>query len=284
MSSLDPSFEQVPIHAMTLKIGVSSFPHAFGRIEFARSELRRIGLESMFMQVSDPDEAILHGEVDVAMHPLPELPMAPHEGLVIAALSARKNPADLLVLRPEALDNRLDFGLKTGALVSCNTPWQMAQLRDFRPDLAVSAPGGGAAALVSGLKAGACEAIILAAADMVAENLDLSGLTLVELNPREFVPAPGQGVLAWLAHRDNLPVRRLLKQVHHPEVSACTNVERRALQLLGDVSLLGAFAERDAAGNFHAFVACEKGGSIRRARLSQNTNFELAERVVTGLK
>jgi len=267
-----------------IKIGIQNFPMARRQAEFAREELDRIGVESTLVFLDDPEGGILRGEVDIAVQPLCKIPPDRPGELVIAALSARENPADLLVMRPDVQDNRLDFGLKTDAVVFCNTPWQVAQLRDFRPDLAVSAPDGGVAALVSGLKAGACEAIILAVADVVAEDSDLSGLTLIELNPREFVPASGQGVMAWLAHRDNLSVGRVLKQVHHPDVSACTNVERRALQLLGDMSLLGAFVERDAAGNFHAFVACETGGSIRRARLSQSTNFELAERVVTGLK
>lgn len=266
-----------------IKIGTRNLLADRRRAEFARTELDRIGEESTLVFLDDPDGGILRGDVDIAVQPLCEIPLDRPGELIIAALSTRENPGDLLVMHPDTQDNLLDFGLKTGAVVFCNTAWQAAQLRDFRPDLTVSAPGGGAAALVSGLKAGICEAIVLVATDVVAEDSDLSGLLLVELNPLEFVPAPGQGVLAWLAHRDNLPVRRLLKQVHHPEVSACTNVERRVLQLLGDVSL-GTFVERDATGNFHAFVACETGGSIRRARLSQSTNFELAERVVTGLK
>ncbi|MBL7798647.1 MAG: hypothetical protein JNJ90_19275 [Saprospiraceae bacterium] len=265
-----------------IKIGIQDFPATRRLAEFARQELICIGVESTVVFLDDLEGGILRGDIDAALQPLGTIPLERPGEVVIAALSARENPADLLVMHPETQDNRLDFGLKQGAVVCCATAWQAAQLRDFRPDLAVSVPGGGVGALVSGLKAGICEAIVFAAADMVAEELDLSGLLLVELNPREFLPTPGQGVVAWLAHRDNLPVRRLLKQVHHPDVSACTNVERRVLQLLRG-ALLGAFVERDAAGNFHAFVAGETGGSIRRARLSQSTNFELAERVVAGL-
>lgn len=269
-----------------IKIGIQDFPEARRQAEIARQELTRIGVESTVVFLDDLEGGILRGDIDAALQPLGTIPLERPGELVIAALSARENSGDLLVMHLEAQDNRLDFGLKKGAVVCCATAWQAAQLRDFRPDLAVSVSEDGGAAMLSGLQAGACAAIIPATADMVPEDLEQSGLVVVELNPREFVPAPGQGVLAWLAHRDSLPVRRLLKQIHHPEVSACTNVERRVLQLLGgDVAArTGAFVERDAAGNFHAFVACETGGSICRARLSQSTNFELAERVVAGLE
>lgn len=269
-----------------IKIGIQDFPAACRLAEFARQELTRIGVESMVVFLDNLEGGILRGDIDTALQPLIKIPLDRPGEVVIAALSARENPADLLVMHPEAQDSRLDFGLKPGSVVYCTTAWQAAQLRDFRPDLAVSVSEDGGAAVLSGLQAGACAAIIPAAADGISEDLDRSGLVVVELNPREFVPAPGQGVLAWRAYRDNPPLRRLLKQIHHPEVSACTNVERRVLQLLGgDVAArTGAFVERDAAGNFHAFVACERSRNIHRARLSQSTNFELADRVSKQLR
>jgi len=266
---------------MFIKIGSPSSSQASWRDKFAQLELRRIGVESTLVQVENPAEAILRGDADVAVQPLSELPLTRPEGVVVTAVSSREYPGDVLVMRPEALDNRLDFGLAHSAAVLTTTPWQAAQLRDFRPDLGIAVSGG--TTFLDDLHKAKCVAVVLPAA--VLEGMGVSGLEVVPLNPREFVPAPGQGVVAWLAHHDDLPVRRLLKQVHHPDVSSCTNVERRVLQLLGGdaESLLGAFVERDAAGNFHAFVAYAYPGGIRRTRLSQSTNFELAERVVERL-
>jgi hydroxymethylbilane synthase len=136
------------------------------------------------------------------------------------------------------------------------------------------------------LRKGAYDAVLVSAAAIHHQNLEVSGLEVLELNPREFVPRPAQGVLAWQTHRDDLPARRILKPLHHPDVTACTNVERRVLQLLGDAGQpsLGVFVERDATGNFHAFAAGEIAGAFRRVRLSQSTNFELAERLVERLR
>jgi hydroxymethylbilane synthase len=108
----------------------------------------------------------------------------------------------------------------------------------------------------------------------------------MELNPREFVPAPAQGVLAWQTHRDDLPTRRILKQLHHPEISAVTNIERRVLQLMdGGCQLpLGVHATRDDAGNYHVFAACEIAGELRQAQISQSTSFGLAEKIVEQLQ
>ncbi|MBK9336756.1 MAG: hypothetical protein IPM98_09240 [Lewinellaceae bacterium] len=185
---------------------------------------------------------------------------------------------------PEAVDKRQDFGLKPGATVGA-TAWRNAQMRDFRPDVVLQNLNEDILACIENLQDGAYDAVLLSAADINQRNLDLSGLEVSELNPREFVPRPAQGVLAWQTHRDDLSTRRILKQLHHPNVSACTNVERRVLHLLGGDAhlLLGVLVECDAGGVFHAFAACAREGRLRRTRLSQSTRIELAEQVVKSL-
>jgi porphobilinogen deaminase len=100
------------------------------------------------------------------------------------------------------------------------------------------------------------------------------------------VPAPGQGVVAWVCNRDDLKSRQLLKNIHHPEVSACTNVERRVLQHVEtelQSDFLGVYCEQDASGNYHVFAVCEAGGQLKRARLSSSTRLGLAEKLVQQL-
>ncbi|MFN0013804.1 MAG: hydroxymethylbilane synthase [Saprospiraceae bacterium] len=270
---------------MTVKIGIQPGLAAAWLAEFACGELRQFSVESTVVQLDDPEAAILRGEVDLAVHPLAELPLARLEGTVIAAVSERKRAADLLVLRLETRDEKRDFGLKNQAAVFSDTVLQAAQLRDYRPDVAVSVPGGGAAALLEQVRNGGCDAAVFAAAYIEPLGLNLAGVEVIELSPQEFVPAPGQGVLAWLAHCDDLPLRRVLQRLHHPEVSACTNVERRVLQLFGGegAASIGVFVERDGVGNFHAFAASERSGQMLRARVSQSTNIELAVRVAGRL-
>ena len=63
------------------------------------------------------EDALLRGEVDVAVHSMKDLPTTPPDGLVIGAVSYREDPADCLLIRREALDTSLDFKLKKNAVV-----------------------------------------------------------------------------------------------------------------------------------------------------------------------
>ena len=274
-----------------LKIGTRDSKLALWQAEYTQAELRRIGVESelVIFKIYDKstgneiEAALQRGEINLTTHAMNDLPTSQAEGLVITAVSQRDNPAELLLLRPEAVGSGQIFKLKTGAIVGASAPQQKAQLLDFRPDIELREPHGEPEYRLQKLRDGACEAIFLAAADAARLALNLDGLEVLELNPREFIPAPAQGVLAWQTHRDDLPTRRILKQIHHPEISALTNVERNVQQLLGDQTPLGVFVERDAAGNLHAFAAGEIGGELRRVRVSQSTSFGLAEKIIARL-
>lgn len=232
------------------------------------------------------EEALLRGEIDLAVHSMKDLPTQQPEGLAITAVSYRDNPADLLIIRPEAVEPGQLFRLKPGAVAGTSAARRKAQLLDFRPDVQLQDIRGNVPTRLEKLRTGAFDAIFLAAAGVSRLDLDLSGLEVLTLHPREFVPAPAQGVLAWQANRDDRDTRLLLKKIHHPEVSACTNVERRVLQLLeGGCQLpLGVYCERDQLGNYHASAACLLDGAMRRAHLSQSTNAGLAEKLVGMLK
>ncbi|MBK7935667.1 MAG: hydroxymethylbilane synthase [Lewinellaceae bacterium] len=293
---------------MALRIGTRGSKLALWQAEFTQSELARIGVESELVIIKtkgdvvqhlsfdklegkgfftkEIEEALLRGEVDLAVHSMKDLPTSQPEGLVISAVSYRDNPSDWLIVRPEAFATGKIFHLKEGAITGTSAARRKAQLLDFRPDIQLKDIRGNVPTRLEKLRSGDFDAIFLAAAGVKRLGMDLHDLKVVELNPREFVPAPAQGVLAWQTNRDDLGTRLLLKQIHHPDISACTNVERRVLQLLdGGCQLpLGVHCERDAAGHFHAFAACEINGAMRRARLSSSTSFGMAEKLVAGLR
>ncbi len=267
-----------------LRIGTRGSKLALWQAEFTQSELARIGVESELVVIKtkgdvvqhlsfdklegkgfftrEIEDALLRGEVDLAVHSMKDLPTLQPEGLVITAVSYRDNPADWLIVRREALAPANIFKLKNGAVVGTSAARRKAQLLDFRPDVQLKDIRGNVPTRLEKLRSGDFDAIFLAAAGVSRLGLDMSDVEVVELNPREFVPAPAQAVLAWQTNRDDTGTRLLLKNIHHPEISACTNVERRVLQLLdGGCQLpLGVHCERDAAGHFHAFAACEIDG------------------------
>jgi hydroxymethylbilane synthase len=84
--------------------------------------------------VSALRDALLAGTVDVVVHSFKDLPSAPADGLVVAAIPERAPAADVLVSRAGTLSE-----LPAGARVGTSSPRRAAALARFRPDLAVVA-------------------------------------------------------------------------------------------------------------------------------------------------
>ncbi|MEO6758680.1 MAG: hydroxymethylbilane synthase [Saprospiraceae bacterium] len=290
-----------------LRIGTRGSKLALWQAEFTQAELARIGVESTLVIIKtkgdlvqhlsfekmegkgfftkEIEDALLRGEIDLAVHSMKDLPTSQPEGLAITAVSYRDNPADLLIAQPEALEMGRIFRLKQGAVVGTSAARRKAQILDFRPDVVIKDIRGNVPTRLDKLRQGQFDAIFLAAAGVNRLRLDLSGLETIELHPREFVPAPAQGVLAWQTNRSDTATRLLLQRIHHRDTSAVTNVERRTLQLMdGGCQLpLGVYCERDATGYFHAFAACEIEGTMRRTQLSSSSNLGIAEQLVAAL-
>lgn len=232
------------------------------------------------------DDALLRGDVDILTADMTELPPFLPDGWKIAAVSRRQDPSESLVVKPEAVrePGRL-FGLAEGALVGCHSLLQAGQLRIFRPDLEliVKSPKEGFGVFHNDHYA----AYVVPTHALDSLSLDPDVYNVIRLHPLEMVPAPAQGVTAWITNAGDLPTRRLLKSIHNPEVSAVTNVERMALRLLapGTYEAFGAYCSRDKIGNFHVhgILFPRDGSGPKQAKLSSSTSFRLAERLVAAL-
>ena len=232
------------------------------------------------------EDALLRGDVDILTADMAELPAFLPDGWKIAALSGRQDPSESLVVKQEEISEpgRL-FGLAEGALVGCPSLLQAGQLRVFRPDLEliVKSPREGFGVIHNDDYA----AYVVPTHVLDSLSLDPDAHKAIRLHPLEMIPAPAQGVTAWIAHTDDLPTRRLLKRVHHPEVSAVTNVERMALRLLapGSYNAFGAYCSRDKIGNLHVhgILFPTDGNGPKQVKLSSSTSFRLAERLVAAL-
>ncbi len=292
----------------SIRIGTRGSKLALWQAHFTQAELARIGVESELVIIKtqgdlvqnlsfekmegkgfftkEIEDALLRGEIDVAVHSMKDLPTSQPEGLAITAVSYRENPADLLIAHSAALEPGQIFRLKTGAVVGTSAARRKAQLLDYRPDVVLKDIRGNVPTRLEKLRQGNFDAIFLAAAGVERLGLDISDLTVITLHPREFVPSPAQGVLAWQTNRQDVETRRLFKQLHHTDIASITNVERRVLQLMdGGCQLpLGVHCERDTLGNFHAFAACEIDGVMRRTHFSSSIAFGMAEQIVAQLR
>lgn len=233
------------------------------------------------------EDALLRGDIDMAVHSMKDLPTTSPDGLVITAVSYRENPADWLIVNKSAMEESQLFKLKKNAIVGTSSARRKAQMLDFRPDIQLKDIRGNVPTRLNKLRNGDFDAILLAAAGLSRLELDLSDFHVVRFSPKEFVPSPAQGVLAFQTAANDKKTRRILKQLHHTEVAAVTNVERKVLNMLdGGCHLpLGVYCEKDNMGNFHIWAAKADAwdGKVKRVRLSQSTKFELAERVLEAL-
>mgnify|MGYP006284422999 FL=1 len=235
------------------------------------------------------EDALLRGEVDLAVHSMKDMPTKHPEGLVLTAVSYRENPADWLVIPKKNVTPGALLKLPQKAVIGTSSARRKAQMLDMRPDIEIKDIRGNVPTRLRKLQEGQFDAILLAAAGLTRLEIDLTqDFEVVQFNPREFVPAPAQGVLCYQTKTDDLETRRTLKALHDAEVAEIIGIERQVLALFdgGCQMPLGVYCEKDGEGNYHVWAAkaAAWNAPVKRAHLSSSTKFELPERVVDALK
>jgi hydroxymethylbilane synthase len=171
------------------------------------------------------DEALLSGEIDLAVHSLKDVPTEPQEWVALAAVTRRRDPSDALVS-----DERYTVeGLPRGAVVATSSVRRRAQLLYHRPDLEVVGIRGNVDTRVRKMREGAADAVVLARAGL--ERLALEAPYTVI--PADMVlPAVGQGALTAATLHDH-PLRGLIREVlNHAPTERAVLAERAMLRAL----------------------------------------------------
>jgi hydroxymethylbilane synthase len=205
--------------------------------DVSRASLASLGGTGVF--VSALRDALLRGEVDVAVHSLKDLPTAPAEGIELAAVPLREDPRDLVVAR-----DRLTLAeLPAGARVGTGSPRRVAQLRALGLGLELVDVRGNVDTRIGKVRSGELDAVVLARAGL-ARLGRLAEATEV-LDPLQMLPAPGQGALAVECRADDELRLAVRDALDHAATRACVAVERAVLAVLeaGCAAPLGALAE-----------------------------------------
>ncbi len=173
--------------------------------------------------VSALREALVAGEVDVAVHSYKDLPTAPDPRLVLAAVPRRADPRDALVAR-----NGLVLGaLPPGAVLGTGSPRRSAQLRALGLGLEVVPIRGNVDSRIRRVVDGELDGVVVAAAGLA--RLGRSGEATELLDPLQMLPAPAQGALALECRIDDLDTEHLLAGVLDDGDSRATVTAERAL-------------------------------------------------------
>ena len=211
--------------------------------DVSRAQLTQIGGTGVF--VSALREALLGGEVDLAVHSLKDLPTGPAAGIVLAAVPPRDDPRDALVAR----DGAKLADLPSGARIGTGSPRRAAQLLGLRGDLRCVPIRGNAGTRLSKVSEGELDAVVLAYAGL-ARIGHVGAITQV-FEPEEMLPAPGQGALAVECREDDLQLAALLQAVTDEASAAAVTAERSLLETLeaGCSAPIGAYAVPAAGGS-----------------------------------
>src|SRR5690242_82787 len=198
--------------------------------------LSQLGGTGVF--VSALRDALLAGEVDVAVHSLKDLPTYPQAGIALAAVPEREDPRDVVVARDGLTLGELPVGSKVGT----GSPRRAAQLAALGLGLDVVGVRGNVDTRIGKVRSGEYDAVVLARAglarigrlDEVTETLD----------PLQVLPAPGQGALG-IECRATDELADALVALDDPRTRAAVEAERAVLATLegGCSAPIGTLAE-----------------------------------------
>jgi hydroxymethylbilane synthase len=150
----------------------------------AETPIEQAGGTGIF--VSALRDALLNGEVDVAVHSLKDLPTAAADGIALAAVPPREDPRDVVVAR-----DGLTLGeLPAGSRVGTGSPRRVAQLLALGLGLDVVGVRGNVDTRIAKVQSGEYDAVLLARAGL-ARIGRLEEVTEV-LDPLQMLPAPGR--------------------------------------------------------------------------------------------
>ena len=211
--------------------------------------------------VKEIEEALLAGDVDLAVHSAKDVPSQLPDGLAIVGVPERADPRDALC-GADSLDE-----LPEGAAVGTASLRRRAALLALRPDLEVRELRGNVDTRLRRLADGDFDAIVLACAGL--ERLGRGGEG-APIDADRVVPAPGQGCLVLEARTADGNVAEAASALTDPNALTCLTAERALVHAL-DASChtpIGVYAvTTEGALRLSAFVGLPDGSQWIRDEL-----------------
>lgn len=228
--------------------------------------------------VSAIEEALRHGEIDLAVHSLKDVPTGERPGLVLAAILPREDPRDAVVAR----DRGGAAALGPGAVVGTSSPRREAFIRALVPGVVTRVIRGNVDTRLRKVREGQYDAVVLALAGL--RRLGIAVADHEILDPVVSPPAPGQGALALQCREDDTATIALAARLDDPATRAAVTAERAVLRELGASCEipLGTWARADD-GELLLDAAVAGDAGIVRARERGTDPEELGRRVAARL-
>ena len=242
--------------------------------------LAQVGGKGLF--VKEIEEAMLRGEIDIAVHSMKDVPTEFPEGLGLVCITEREDPRDALISR-----NVKFADLKQGARIGTSALRRQAQLLKVRPDLEMVIIRGNVETRISKLTTDNLDAVILAAAGL--KRLGFTDSVTEYLDTELSLPAIGQGALGIECRLDNVELRETIAFFNHPETSYAVQAERALLKRCEGGCQVPIAAFGQVSGDqmtLTGFVAAVDGSRSLRESITgpvhecEHLGIELAERLL----
>jgi len=259
-------------HAVELRVITTTGDRVLDR------RLEAVGGKAAFLK--EIEEAMLAGEVDLAVHSLKDVPTALPEGLRLCAVLERADPRDALL----SSSGKGLRDLPAGARIGTTSLRRGAQILAARPDLSVADLRGNVDTRIRRLREGAFAAIVLAMAGLT--RLGRAREVTEVLDPAVLLPAPGQGAIALECRAGDQDLARAAEPLAHQASERAVTAERALLGALGGGCNvpLGAYAQPQGDSLWlRAFVARPDGTRLVRAEGRGADAADLGRRVADDL-
>jgi hydroxymethylbilane synthase len=243
--------------------------------------LSEIGGKGLFTK--EIEEALLAGEIDLAVHSMKDMPTFLPDGLAIACLLPREDPRDVLITTAGSSIATLP----RGAVVGSASLRRAAQIKALRPDLSIVPLRGNVETRIAKVQRGDATATLLALAGL--KRLHKANLATAILSTDEILPAAAQGAIGLETRIDDDRVKALLAPLNDPATAVRVAAERACLAVLEGSCRkpIAAFAELEGdVLRLRALIALPDGSKVHRqdATAAASDARELGERIGRKLK
>jgi len=184
--------------------------------------LADIGSKGLF--TSEIEQALMRGDVDLAVHSAKDLPTDMTPGVQLTATLKREDVRDVIVsrdgLKLDELGQKAVIGTSSlrrqAVMQRYNSTWQLKPVR------------GNVQTRIQKVRDGEYDAVVLAAAGLV--RLNFQDQISEYLDPYLFLPAVGQGAIGIQTKVDAQDINEALRKINDQATFDCVQVERVFLE------------------------------------------------------
>ena len=207
-------------------LGLEAFPIKILKTSGDRlkGHLSAFGGKGLFTK--ELEEALIQGEIDLAVHSMKDVPTVGQESLEITAILPREDPRDAFISNTYG---KLE-DLPQGALVGTASIRRRAQLSAMRPDIEYCLLRGNVGTRLQKLADGVCDATFLACAGL--KRLEQEDVITEAISTEDMLPAPAQGAIGIEIRKSDEKAKALIAPLNCKASEMAITAERAFLRAL----------------------------------------------------